>query len=66
MNMEIPADQHKICQDFKDQFEDFFGEESTTNTNSRSSGLTQSGSHVFRYNEEEEYADNLFNAGSFP
>jgi len=66
MNMDVPADQHKTCQDFRDQFEEFFGEESTNNSHSRSSGLTQSGSHVFRYNEEEEYADNLTKSGAFP
>ena len=49
-------------QQFRDQFEDFFGGESSK----VSSPTNQSGSIFFKYNEEEEYVENLVDSGNFP
>ena len=55
----------KISSDFRDQFDEFFSGESTSRATGDSRN-TQSGSHAFYYDEEEEYIENLLNSGNFP
>lgn len=54
-------------QKFRDQFEEFFGGESSKDGSSKSpTALNQSGSMFFKYNEEEEYVQNMMESGNFP
>jgi hypothetical protein len=56
-------------QDFRDQFEEFFGGDTTSRgsgSGSRTRPFNQSGSHVFQFNEEDGYVENLMKSGNFP
>lgn len=54
-------------QKFRDQFEEFYGGESSKDGSNKSPvALNQSGSMFFKYNEEEEYVQNMIESGNFP
>lgn len=64
---ELNPEHVKLAKQFQEQFNDFFGqtEQSSKETKSHSTGIDQSGSVVFQYNEEDEYLDNLLSSGNF-
>lgn len=56
-------------QELMEQFEQFFGADIATKSSNQSQkqtgGFNQSGSQVYKYNEEEEYFENLEMSGNF-